>query len=74
MSTDAILADLVAGQLGPKHLGRLVHVHTSPPVFGRLEAIDRPRQGVRTLTLGGHRHRDVPSTCVVQVVTKEAGE
>lgn len=41
------LTALTAGQLGPKHLGLPVQVQTPDgPMFGRLEAVYRPRERV----------------------------
>lgn len=63
------LTVLAAGQLGPKHLGLPVRVPTpGGPMFGRLEAVYRPRQGVRTLTLNNHRVHDVESSALVQLI------
>ena len=62
-------ATLTAGQLGPKHLGLPVRATTPDgQVFGRLEAVYRPRQGVRTLTLNNHRVHDVESSALVQLI------
>lgn len=62
-------ATLTAGQLGPKHLGLPIQVPTPDgPMFGRLEAVYRPRQGVRTLTLNNHRVHDVESSSLVQII------
>lgn len=72
-STDAVISTVLAGQLGPEHMGKRVAFHTPEGHrFGVLEAVYRPRQGVRTLTLGGHRHHDIPSTTEVDVITREA--
>lgn len=70
-STNAVVATLRAGQLDQGHHGLMVHVHTSPPVFGRLDQVERPEPGQRTLTLSG-RPLTIPSACPVQVITKEA--
>lgn len=72
-STDAVISTVLAGQLGPEHMGKHVAFYDGQRrQFGVLEAVYRPRQGVRTLTLGGHRHHDVPSTTEVDVITRGA--
>lgn len=69
--TGPVVVELTAGRLAPEHIGRLVHVDLEKPVSGRLEAIDTPKTGVRTLTLGGRRYRNVSSACPVWVVIEE---
>lgn len=69
--TGPVVVEVPAGRLGPEHIGRMVHVDLDKPVSGRLEAIDTPKSSVRTLTLGGHRYRNVSSACPVWVVIEE---
>lgn len=62
---------VLAGQLGPTHLGSTVLFFDGPHRrTGRLEAIYTPRRGVRTLTLRSHRHHDIPASCEVDVISE----
>ena len=68
-STDVVISIVLAGQLGPEHMGKHVAFYDGQRRrFGVLEAVYRPRQGVRTLTLNNHRVHDVESSALVQII------